>query len=79
MSTGLNGFRHVVYRGHEITVERKKTLGGDSGLFFSVFRVSDQFECDSGFQYDGNSLKLMAHLQARIDEELEKPEPWKDE
>lgn len=76
MTTGLNGYRHVSYKGHAITVERTKTLGGDTGLSYAIFRESDQYECYSGFQYDGNSLRLLAHLQAMVDQELEKEDPW---
>lgn len=67
----------VNYLGHEIDVKRERSLGGQQMLYYSIFRVSDGYECTSGCTEDASSvLEYIDHLQARIDAELADDDPW---
>ncbi|HEY1814919.1 MAG TPA: hypothetical protein VGG74_21375 [Kofleriaceae bacterium] len=59
------------YRGYELEAKREQSLGGDSLLYWSVFRESDQFEVDSGFSYERTSPeRYIKTLQKQVDERL---------
>ena len=47
----------VNYRGFEIEVYREKALGGWKQLFWSIFRVSDGWEFDSGFSCGDDTVR----------------------
>lgn len=65
------------YRGHRITVERSKSLAGWEMLFWSIFRVSDGYECDSGFSTSADTVRdFHASLKERVDAELADENPW---
>jgi hypothetical protein len=66
-----------IYRGHEIIVEREKSRGGWSQLTYSVFRISDGYECTSGFEdSEERVLDKIRQLQRRVDTELAETDPW---
>jgi hypothetical protein len=67
----------VSYRGHTISVERQKCMGGWSQLYFSVFRESDGYECLSSFEDSEEMLSdKVQQLRDRIDAELIEDDPW---
>ena len=67
----------AVYRGHEIEVKRDRCLGGWQMLYYSIFRLSDGFECMSGFEDSAEkSQDKIAQLKERIDNELADDDPW---
>lgn len=67
----------VVYRDHEINVRRERCLAGYALLYFAIFRVSDQYECASGYEDSDETVRgMVRHLKARVDAELAEPDPW---
>jgi hypothetical protein len=67
----------IVYRGHEIDVRREQCMGGWSNLYYSIFRVSDGYECTSGFTEDTSSVRTyMGYMKERVDAELSEADPW---
>lgn len=67
----------TVYRGHEITVTREKSMMGETMLFYGIFRQADGFECDSGFSSGGDTVRDMVNgFKKRVDEELASADPW---
>ena len=76
MTTKPNRVEYV-YRKHEIAAWREESLGGFDLLYYSIFRVSDGYECTSGFTYDESTPEVFAKLlEGRIDEELKDADPW---
>jgi hypothetical protein len=58
-------------RGFEIETRRERALGGWSQLFWSIFRISDGWEFDSGFFCGGDTVReLAASLKERVGGEL---------
>lgn len=54
-------------------------MGGDSNLYYSIFRLSDGHECTSGFTSDSSTVaEFTAHMKARIDAELAEADPWNE-
>jgi len=67
----------VNYRGHEINVERGRSMGGPVYLYYSIFRESDGFECDSGFVDSAETIReMIKYLKERVDAELLEDNPW---
>lgn len=67
----------VRYREHEINVTREPSMSGAMLVFYSVFRVSDGYECTSGFQDTSDTVREMVKfLKERVDEELASENPW---
>jgi hypothetical protein len=67
----------VIYRGHEIDVRRDKCMAGYSMLYYSIFRVSDWYECTSGFTEDSSTVhQYIKYMKERIDAELADVNPW---
>ena len=67
----------TVYRGHEIEVYRDECLAGYSLLYYSIFRLSDGYECDSGFTEEKATVReMIGYLKERIDNELLEDNPW---
>lgn len=67
----------VRYRGFEIDAHRAKSLGGESYLYFSIFRVSDWYECESNFSTGTDTVRTWIKLlKERIDRELLDEDPW---
>ena len=65
------------YRGHEIILSREECLGGWEQLYYSIYRVSDGYECECDFTSDNSELPVfMEHMKARIDAELSDADPW---
>lgn len=67
----------VIYRDHEIEVRREKCLGGWTQLYYSVFRISDGYECVSGFEDSAESVRgKIQQLKERVSAELAEANPW---
>jgi hypothetical protein len=70
----------TIYKGHEIDVRRERSMGGDELLYYSVFRLSDGYECVSSFTTGGDTVKeYIGYMKERIDAELADPDPWCEE
>lgn len=66
-----------VYKGHEITVTRERSMAGYSMLYYGVFRQSDGYECTSGFSDSSETVKeFMEIMKERVDAELAEDDPW---
>jgi hypothetical protein len=65
------------YRGYTIDVKREICLGGWDMLYYSIFRDSDNFECTSGCENSGETVRNMTkYMKERIDAELQEADPW---
>lgn len=69
----------LVYKGHEIDVHREKCLGGYTLLYYSIFRVSDGYECLSSFEDSAEKVRdMVGYLKERVDAELAEEDPWNE-
>ena len=69
-----------IYRGHEIEVTRDRCLGGWQQMYYSIFRVSDGYECLSGFEDSAETVRdKMKQLKERVDAELKEADPWEEQ
>ena len=67
----------VEYKGHEIDVWRERCLGGWPLLYYSIFRMSDGYECTSGFTEDTSPVRTyVGYMKKRIDAEIAEADPW---
>jgi hypothetical protein len=67
----------AIYKGHEIEVCRDECLAGYQLLFYSIFRLSDGYECDSGFSEEETTVRnMIKNLKERVDNELSEDDPW---
>lgn len=58
-------------------VNREQSLGGDSLLYYSIFRLIDGYECTSGFSSGSETEEEFTQLmRERIDAELQEDDPW---
>lgn len=65
------------YRGYECEVSREMCLGGWPMLYFSIFRISDGYECLTSFEDSAETLEdKMKQLKERIDSEHLEDDPW---
>lgn len=70
----------TIYKGHEITVTRERSMGGWSQLYWGIFRVSDGYECASSFCDTSDSTCTFTRiLKDRIDSELASADPWDEQ
>lgn len=70
----------TIYKGHEITVTRERSMGGWTQLYYGVFRVSDGYECTSGFCDTSDSTRTFTRiLKDRVDAELACADPWNEQ
>lgn len=67
----------TVYKGYEIDVHRDRCMGGWSMLYYSIFRLSDGYECTSGCTEDTSPVRVyVGYMKDRIDAELADSDPW---
>lgn len=67
----------AVYKGHEIIVTRERCMGGWMQLYYSIFRLSDGYECTSGHTEDTSPVRTyIGYMKERIDTELAGDDPW---
>lgn len=65
------------YRGHRIELSREDCLGGWEQLYYSIYRISDGYECECDFTSDDSELPaFMVCMKERVDAELADADPW---
>ena len=65
------------YKGHEIIVTREPCLAGYPMLYYSIFRISDGYECESGCEDSSETVRdMVRYMKERIDTELSESDPW---
>lgn len=70
----------TIYKGHEIDVHRSPSMGGEELLYFSIFRISDGYECLSSFTTGSDTVRdYVRYMKERIDAELADADPWGEE
>lgn len=63
------------YRGFELDARREKSMGGDSLLYYSIFRESDGWEMTSGFSYGTDRVQtFIKYMKERVDNYILHPE-----
>lgn len=66
-----------VYKGYEITVTKEICMGGWSMLYYSIFRLSDGYECLSSCEDSAETVKdMVKYMKERIDNEHSTDDPW---
>lgn len=69
-------FMKTEYKGFEITVTREDSMTGDDLIFYAIFRMSDWYECDSGYDESDETPEAFAEiLKTKIDNELRSSDP----
>ena len=59
----------VTYRGCEIDAHRAKSGGGETVLYYSIFRKSDGFEVTLGLSYGTDKIKdFVGYLKDVVDD-----------
>ena len=59
----------VKYRGFDLEVKKERSLGGDYPLYITAYRLKDEYEYISGFEYSQEKIKdRMSYLKNNIDE-----------
>lgn len=67
----------VSYRGYEISVMREVCMGGWPMLYYSIYRISDGYECTSGFTEDTSTVRTyIGYMKKRVDAEIAEADPW---
>lgn len=70
----------IIYRGYEIDVRRERSMGGRSMLYYSIYRISDGYECVAGCTTDSSTVReYVRFMKERIDNELAEADPWGEE
>jgi len=65
----------VLYRGFEVDAHREKSMGGDTLLYYSIFRESDGWEMTSGFSYGTDRVQtFIKYMKERVDNYILHPE-----
>lgn len=64
------------YRGHRIEAKLERMMGGTSAILFGIYRLPDQYECDSGFEYHNDVRRVIDSLKRRVDLHLDKGLVW---
>jgi hypothetical protein len=67
------------YKGFEIDVERRKSVAGDTLLYYSAFRKGDLYELESGFSETGEVDEWADNLKNMVDDYLENPQNYDEE
>lgn len=69
----------ATYKGYEIEVYREDCMGGWPMLYYSIFRMSDGYECTSGCTEDDSPVRTyIGYMKERIDAELAEDDPWNE-
>lgn len=67
----------VNYRGYEIEVTREKCMAGYDLLYYSVYRISDGYECVVSFEDSSEKVRdMVKYMKERIDNEHLEDDPW---
>ena len=67
----------VEYKGFEVDAHKEKSMGGDTLLYYSVFRKSDGYEVTSGFSYGTDPIRtFVKYLKDIANDFLEDPQAY---
>lgn len=63
---GIKEGRKLCYKGHDIEVTLEESLGAGDHIYYSVFRVEDGFEVDSGWTFPDETVDGMLDYLKRM-------------
>jgi len=67
----------IQYKGFNIDAHREKSMGGETLLYYSIFRQSDGYEVISGFSYGTDRIQtFITYLKDIADDFLEDPQAY---
>lgn len=67
----------VQYKGYEICASREDCMAGYELLYFSIYRISDGYECVASFEDSAETIdNKIQQLKERIDNEHKEDDPW---
>jgi len=67
----------VKYREFELEAYRDKSITGIKLIFYSIFRISDQRDFDSGFSYSDETIRsFIKDMKSQVDDLYENPEHY---
>jgi hypothetical protein len=67
----------TVYKGFEIEVYRGKCMAGYPLVYYSIFRISDGWELDSGFYDTADTVsEIIKDMKAMVDHYLKNPSDY---
>ncbi len=66
-----------IYRGFEIEVYRERCMAGYPLVYYSIFRISDGWEFDSGFYDTADTVReMIKDMKAKVDHYLKNPSDY---
>lgn len=67
------------YKGFDIDVNRQKSVGGYTMLYYSVFRKDDLWELTSGCsEFEDNIKEVMKDMKKLVDDYLNNSQHYED-
>jgi len=67
----------ITYKGFDIEAKRERSMGGETLLYYFIFRQSDGFEVTSGFSYGTDKIcDFISYLKDIADDFLEDPQAY---
>jgi len=67
----------IVYKDFDVDAHREKSMGGDTLLYYSIFRKSDGYEVTSGFSYGTDKIvDFVGYLKDWVDDFIADPQAW---
>ena len=59
----------IIYRGFEIDAHREQSMGAGVLLYYSIFRMSDGYELESGFTGGTDRVQtFLGYLKEHVDD-----------
>ena len=63
----------INYKGFELDARREKSMGGDTLLYYSIFRISDGYEVTSSFTYGLDKIRdFIKEMKVYVDDFIAK-------
>jgi hypothetical protein len=67
----------VEYKGYKLKAEREDCMAGYELLYFSIYRISDGYECVANFEDSAETIEdKIEQLKERVDNEHKEDVPW---
>lgn len=67
----------ATYKGFEIEVKREKCMAGYLLVYYSIFRISDGWEFDSGFYDTEDTVRsVMSSMKHKVDDYIANPQDY---
>jgi hypothetical protein len=67
----------VEYKGFDVDARRDRSMGGETLLYYSVFRKKDGYEVTSGFSYGTDPIPtFIKYLKDMVDDFIENPQDY---